>query len=110
MTTPQARDGDAQAAAFNPLHLAVAFDKHVFELRGGDSRLLKFSFGLLLLLIAVRNAEKTWKLVNQDASPHHGDEGQKSDSEQKSNRIRQDAVSRSYGSHYRHQDDDEGHW
>ncbi len=65
---------------------------------------------LPLFLIAVRNTHKTGKLVNKDASPHHCDENQKSDFEQKINRIRHDAVSRSYVSHDRHEDDDECHW
>jgi hypothetical protein len=61
-------------------------------------------------LIAVRNAQKTGNLVNNDASPHHCDKCQKSDSEQKVNGIRHNAVSRSHGSHYRRKHDDEYHW
>ena len=61
-------------------------------------------------LIAVRNTQETWQLVNHEAAPEPCDEKQKSDSEQKGNGFRHNTISRSDGLNDWHENDIEYYW
>ena len=66
--------------------------------------------GSNLFLIAIRNSKKTRKLVNKSPSPQRSYKNQRSDSEEKSERICERTLARPYTSHDWHEDKNENRW
>ena len=61
-------------------------------------------------LIAVRDAQKTGHLIDQQTGPKPCDNDQENDPDQEKDRIRKNAVSSSHISYDGHHGEEEKHW